>query len=76
MMKGDTMKKSWYIEAYTQSGAFYCRECVADTLKDDDFRDPYCTVEHDDFSPVFSSDIDTDYLDEPYCEYCFEPFGE
>ena len=65
---GDVMK-SWYILGYTQGGAAYCRECVAETLGDEGFRDPYITDEHDDWKPIFLSDIEDN---EYYCEYCFE----
>lgn len=67
-----TMKKSWYIEGYTQNGAAYCRECVAETLSDEAFSSPYCVESHEDFKPIFASDIDSEELEELYCEYCFE----
>jgi hypothetical protein len=70
-----TLKKAWYIEGYTQSGSAYCRECVAETLDDDLFRDPYCVEEDVSFTPIFSSDISSDELADMYCEYCFEPLG-
>lgn len=66
------MKKAWYIEGYTNSGAAYCRGCVAETLDDTTFNDPYTTDEHEDFKPIFASDIDADELENLYCEYCFE----
>ena len=67
------MKKAWYIEGYTQQGATYCRSCVAETLNDESFSEPYCVESHEDFTPIFASDIDGDELEEMYCEYCFEP---
>lgn len=66
------MKKAWYIEGYTMQGAAYCRDCVAETLNDESFSDPYVTDEHPNFTPIFASDIETDELEEMYCEYCFE----
>lgn len=70
-----TLKKAWYIEGYTQNGATYCRECVAETLNDDSFRNAYCVEEDISFAPIFASDIDSDELADMYCEYCFEPLG-
>lgn len=67
------MKKSWYIEGYTLHGAIYCRNCVAETLDDEAFSDPYPTSEHSDFKPIFASDVEAAELEEMYCEYCFEP---
>lgn len=67
----NTYKKSWYVEAYTMDGAVYCRDCVADTLNDDSFRDPYPIVEHDDFSPIFADMLDNFIDDGLECEYCF-----
>lgn len=69
------LKKSWYIEGYTMGGGAYCRECVAETLSDDDFRDPYCTATHPSFTPIFASDIESDELEELNCEYCFGELG-
>ena len=66
-------KKAWYIEGYTMNGAAYCRDCVADTLRDDTFRDPYNLDEHDDFTPIFSSDMSED--DGMMCEHCFAEIG-
>lgn len=70
-----TLKKSWYIEGYTQQGAVYCRNCVAETLEDEIFSDPYCVEEHSDFSPIFASDVTDDELADMYCEYCFDPLA-
>jgi hypothetical protein len=67
------MKKAWYIEGYTMGGNTYCRNCVAETLNDDSFCDPYTTDEHAWWTPIFASDVDTSELEEMYCEYCFEP---
>jgi hypothetical protein len=66
------MKKAWYIEGYTLNGAAYCRDCVAETLSDSSYSDPYTTDETESFTPIFASDIDSDELEELYCEYCFE----
>ena len=66
------MKKSWYIEGYTMNGATYCRNCVAETLNDESFSDPYVTAEAGPFKPVFASDVDADELEDMWCEYCFE----
>lgn len=66
------MKKAWYIEGYTLNGAAYCRECVAETLDDKTYSDPYTTDGAYSFTPIFASDIDEDELEELYCEYCFE----
>lgn len=62
-------KKSWYIEAYRFNGGIYCRDCVADTLSDDAFRDPETAVGHDDFDPIFS--LDNYREDGLECDYCF-----
>jgi hypothetical protein len=70
-----TFKKSWYIEGYTNVGATYCRDCVADTLEDESFRNPYCVVEDINFTPIFTDYYDADEIAEMYCEYCFEPLG-
>ena len=70
-----SLKKSWYIEGYSQGGAAYCRDCVAETLSDESFADPYCVESHEDFKPIFSSDIDSDELEDMYCEYCFSNLG-
>lgn len=64
------LKKSWYIEAYTNGGAVYCRECVADTLGDNSFNDPYTNDEHSSFTPVFADQL-SDFSDGLSCEYCF-----
>ena len=64
------LKKSWYIEAYSQNGAVYCRDCVAETLSDEDFSDPYNLTEDDSFSPIFNSDLE-EFSDGLACEYCF-----
>jgi hypothetical protein len=69
------MKKTWYIEAYTQQGAVYCRECVADTLNDESFLDPYTNDEVDSFSPIFADQIDG-FSDGLACEYCFAEIYE
>lgn len=63
--------KSWYIMGYTQNGEMYCRTCVAETLNDPGFEDPYITDEHDDFNPIFADQLEDE--DEFMCEYCFEP---
>lgn len=65
-------KKAWFIEGYTNNGGVYCRNCIAETLNDETFNDPYCVEEHDDFTPIFASDVSSDELEEMYCEYCFE----
>ena len=70
-----TLKKAWYIEGYTMSGGAYCRNCVAETLGDNSFNDPYTLLENSNFTPIFASDIDSDELEEMYCEYCFDPLG-
>ena len=70
-----SLKKAWYIEGYTMNGGAYCRDCVAETLNDSTFSDPYCVDEHDSFTPIFASDIDSDELADMYCEYCFDPLG-
>lgn len=67
------MMKAWYIKGYTQNGEVYCRDCVAETLEDESYRDPYTSDAHDDFKPIFASD---EIEDEFYCEYCFESIGE
>ena len=67
-----TMKKSWYIEAYTFNGAVLCRQCVADTLNDEGFADPYNLDEHESFKPMFASDIDYKELAGMICDYCYE----
>lgn len=69
------MKKSWYIEGYTMDGAAYCRECVAETLNDKSYNDPYCLDETESFKPIFVSDIDSDELEDLMCEYCFGGLG-
>ena len=66
------MKKAWYIEGYTMKGAVYCRQCVAETLEDDSFCNPYTQDEHESFTPIFASDIESEELEDMYCEYCFE----
>ena len=66
------MKKAWYIEGYTLNGAAYCRDCVSETLNDNSYSDPYTTDEAESFTPIFASDIDSEELEELYCEYCFE----
>jgi hypothetical protein len=65
------MKKTWYIEAYTQNGATYCRNCVAETLSDEDFIDPYNLTEDDSFTPIFADQLDA-FDGGIDCEYCFE----
>lgn len=67
-----TMKKSWYIEAYTFNGAVLCRQCVADTLNDEGFADPYNLDEHENFKPMFASDVDYEELAGMICDYCYE----
>lgn len=69
------LKKAWYIEGYTMGGGAYCRDCVAETLSDSDFSDPYCTSVHPSFSPIFASDIESEELEELNCEYCFGSLG-
>lgn len=64
------MKKTWYIEAYTNSGAVYCRDCVAETLGDDAFIDPLTLDEHESFTPIFADQI-KEFTDGLACEYCF-----
>lgn len=64
--------KSWFIVGYSQKGATYCRSCVAETLKDDEFADPYCNTEHDDFTPMFLSDVNATDLSDMYCEWCLD----
>ena len=64
-------KKAWYIEGYTMDGAVYCRECVAETLNDESFNDPYTTTEDASFTPIFTSDLDIYREDGLECEYCF-----
>lgn len=64
-------KKSWHVEGYTFNGGVYCRDCVADTLTDDSFRDPYTTNEHDDFTPIFTDTLDNFREDGLECDYCF-----
>ena len=61
------MKKAWHIDAYTFNGEILCRECVAETLNDPSFNDPYNIDEHEQFKPIFASDND----DELICDYCF-----
>ena len=70
-----TLKKAWYIEGYTKNGDIYCRSCIADTYKDDSYNDPYNVDDDIPFTPIFSSDVSQDELDEMYCEYCFESLG-
>lgn len=72
---GKSMKKTWYIEAYTQNGAVYCRECVAETLDDESFLDPYTNDEVDSFTPIFNDQIDG-FSDGLSCEYCFTEIYE
>ena len=62
--------KTWYILGYTQQGAAYCRACVAETLEDPGFEDPYIVDEHKDFTPIFLDQLEAGY--ELMCEYCFE----
>ena len=64
-------KKSWSVEAYKFNGGVYCRDCVADTLNDDSFRDEYPNSEHDDFHPIFSDALDNYVEDGLECDYCF-----
>jgi hypothetical protein len=61
------MKKAWYIEGYTFNGDVYCRDCVAETLNDDSFRDAYNLDEHEQFEPIFASQKE-EYME---CEYCW-----
>ena len=63
------MRKAWYITGYTLRGEVLCRQCVSETLDDDAFLDPYTPDEHDDFTPIFSSDMN----DELECDYCWNP---
>ena len=70
------LKKAWYIEGYTNQGATYCRECIGETLNDESFSNPYTTESHEDFTPIFASDVSSEELEEMYCEYCFQPLGE
>ena len=65
------MKKAWHIEGYTFKGQALCRECVAETLDDESFLDPYYPNEHEQFSPIFASDLE----DELSCEYCWKELG-
>lgn len=67
MYNSSVMKKAWHIDAYTFNGEILCRDCVAETLEDPDFRDPYILDEHPQFKPIFASDND----DELICDYCF-----
>ena len=64
------MKKTWFIEAYINNGAVYCRNCVAETLNDDTFIDPLTLDEHESFSPIFADQI-REFTDGLGCEYCF-----
>lgn len=69
------LKKAWYIEGYTMDGGAYCRSCVAETLEDPDYADPYCIDENDSFKPIFASDIEGYELEDLVCEYCFGSLG-
>jgi hypothetical protein len=71
MYNSTMMKKAWHIEGYTMQGAVYCRDCVAETLNDDSFCDPYVLDESQPFTPIFASDVETEELEEMYCEHCF-----
>lgn len=71
MYNSSVMKKAWYIEGYTMNGATYCRDCVAETLNDELLADPYSVDDAGSFNPIFASDVDSDELEEMYCEYCF-----
>lgn len=71
-----SMKKAWYIEGYTMGGNTYCRDCVAETLNDDSFRNPYTNDEDSYWTPIFNSDVDISELEEMYCEYCFDPLDK
>lgn len=62
--------KNSYILGYTQDGEIYCRNCVAESLQDEGFRDPHIADEHDDFHPIFLGQYSSE--DEFMCEYCFE----
>lgn len=64
-------KKAWYIEGYTFKGEILCRECVAETLGDESFNDPYILDEHEQFAPIFASDKE----DEMSCDYCWKELG-
>lgn len=67
-----TLKKSWYIEAYTHEGGAYCRNCVAEITEDSDYANPYLVVEIDGYTPIFASDIEQEELEQMICEHCFE----
>lgn len=67
MMYYSYMKKAWHIDGYTFQGEILCRSCVAETLGDPDFNDPYTVDEHPQFKPIFASDNE----DELMCDYCF-----
>ena len=66
------LKKSGYIEAYTNEGGVFCRTCVAEILEDVEFEDPYCNSVDDDYTPVFASDVEQHELEEMVCEHCFQ----
>ena len=67
-MYNTSMRKAWYILGYTFNGGYLCRECASETLNDDSFLDPYTADEHDDFGPIFHSDVD----EELECDYCWK----
>jgi hypothetical protein len=67
MYNSSVMKKAWHIDGYTFNGEVYCRSCVAETINDPSFNDPYTLDEHHQFTPIFASDNDDDLV----CEYCF-----
>ena len=66
-----SMKKAWYIEGYTFKGQVLCRECVSETLDSETFLDPYTNDEHEQFAPIFTSDLD----EELECDYCWKEIG-
>lgn len=63
--------KAWGVVAYTNEGAVYCRDCVAEFLEDKEFSYEYPNTEHDDYPPIFSSDLDNFREDGLECEYCY-----
>lgn len=67
-----TLKKSWYIEAYTHEGDVYCRECIAEISADEDYTNPYLAVEIDGYTPIFASDVEQHELEKMSCMYCMK----
>ena len=68
-MYNAAMRKAWYIMGYTFKGGYLCRECVAETLNDDSYKDPYTIDEHPQFPPIFVSD---ELEDGAECDYCWK----